>query len=612
MGCAKSWPQISTVWGILRSCCVEVVRTCLILGVILHLRTLPVNAQSAPADTGSAIALPNSHVHDFHSALNGRDYRLWVSLPAGYMASPAKRYPVLYLLDGSIALPAAATIYRVSHHSSDSLILVGIEYSNPAHMKMYRQLDLTPPPSAHADSGLLGLARERKCCGGAVMTRVIREEIIPLIDRLYRTTDDRGLLGHSYGGLLANYILFADPDLFRRYAITSPSLWWDHSAIFEQEAAWAKAHTTLRKKVFFSIGSLENVTMTYGAKRMAATLQARRYEGLDLTFFELVGAFHTSMTEFSKALDVLYPLKNGIEMYGDSALKEAAHTVVQEYFTDYSRRDATAMRRHLASDSAFQAIVDGRIVLGRDRYAAFMRERFKAVRALTLRVDTLRSNLDANHVTMVASYTRRETAVSGRAAATHGRMYFELAPELVGWRIINMLDSPVPDMPVTTVVRVQANGRPIAGAVVAGFGEAGELAFGRTNSLGIARLQYDWHVSLDGYLQVQARGYAIGMTHLPTQDSVTINLRTAETLDSAAADRYVGTFANSDQSIVWKITRHRLTLMIEHVTAGYQLPAVFLSKTTLLERDGTEIGVTLDASGRAFELRRGSSLLIRK
>ena len=119
-------------------------------------------------------------------------------------------------------------------------------------------------------------------------------------------------------------------------------------------------------------------------------------------------------------------------------------------------------------------------------------------------------------------------------------------------------------------------------------------------------------VSLDGYLQVQARGYAIGMTHLPTQDSVTINLRTAETLDSAAADRYVGTFANSDQSIVWKITRHRLTLMIEHVTAGYRLPAVFLSKTTLLERDGTEIGVTLDASGRAFELRRGSSLLIRK
>jgi len=585
---------------------------CLIVCVVFLLGTARAHAQAAPADTGAAITLPGSHVHDFHSVLNGRDYRLWVSLPAGYAASPAQRYPVLYLLDGSIALPTAAMIYRVSHRSSDSLILVGIEYSNPAHMKMYRQLDLTPPPSAHADSSLLRLAREGRCCGGAVMTRVIREEIIPLIDHRYRTTDDRGIFGHSYGGLLANYILFVDPDLFRRYAITSPSLWWDNSAIFAQEAAWAKAHATLRKKVFFSIGSLENVTMTYGAKRMAATLQARHYEGLDLTFFELVGAFHTSMTEFSKALDVLYPLKNGIEMYGDSALKEAAHSVVQEYFADYSRRDATALRRHLASDSAFQAIVDGRMVKGRDRYVALMRERFKALRALTLSVDTLRSNLDANRVTIVASYTRRETAVSGRAAITHGRMYFELGSELVGWRILNMLDSPVPDMSVTTVVRVQTNGRPIAGALVAAFGEAGELAFGRTDSLGIARLRYDWHVSLDGYLQAQARGYAIGMMPLPTRDSVTFDLRTAMMLDSGAANRYVGTFANSDQSIVWKITRHGNTLIIEHVTARYRLPAVFLSPTALMERDGTEIGVTLDASGRAFELRRCSSLLTRK
>ena len=270
------------------------------------------------------------------------------------------------------------------------------------------------------------------------------------------------------------------------------------------------------------------------------------------------------------------------------------------------------MRRHLASDSAFQAIVDGRMVKGRDRYAALMRERFKALRALTLSVDTLRSNLDANRVTIVASYTRRETAVSGRAAITHGRMYFELGSELVGWRILNMLDSPVPDMSVTTVVRVQTNGRPIAGALVAAFGEAGELAFGRTDSLGIARLRYDWHVSLDGYLQAQARGYAIGMMPLPTRDSVTFDLRTAMMLDSGAANRYVGTFANSDQSIVWKITRHGNTLIIEHVTARYRLPAVFLSPTALMERDGTEIGVTLDASGRAFELRRGSSLLTRK
>jgi predicted alpha/beta superfamily hydrolase len=56
------------------------------------------------------------------------------------------------------------------------------------------------------------------------MVSVLRDEIIPLVERSYRITDDRGIMGHSLGGLFAAYALFEAPDLFRRYGILSPSL----------------------------------------------------------------------------------------------------------------------------------------------------------------------------------------------------------------------------------------------------------------------------------------------------------------------------------------------------------------------------------------------------
>ena len=81
-------------------------------------------AQTASA-TDTVYTLRNTHIHEIHSAVNGRDYRLTVALPLGYAAASASRYPVLYLLDGAISLPVAAITYRVNHRgSSDSLLSV--------------------------------------------------------------------------------------------------------------------------------------------------------------------------------------------------------------------------------------------------------------------------------------------------------------------------------------------------------------------------------------------------------------------------------------------------------------------------------------------------------
>ena len=594
--------------------------TCGLAAVVLS--AAPARAQTAAA-TDTVVTLPNSRVHNLHSGVNGRNYLLKIALPRGYSERSASRFPVLYLLDGEVSLPTAAIAYRTNHRGlSDSLILVGISYvggglASDASGIRHRTVDFTLPTSTRSDSATLRDAREGRCCGAALTNRVFREEIIPLIDSLYRTTDDRGIFGHSFGGLFANYLLFADPELFQRYAITSPSLWWDSFAIFDHEAVFARTHTALRKQVYFSIGSLEGGAMEYVSQRMAATLRARNYEGLDLMNVELEGAYHSSMAEYSRALDLLYPVQWGIYFYGDSVANESARVVAQAFFADYARRDAKAMGRHLAADTSFQGIVDNRLVEGHVHYEALMGERFRAMRSLALRIDTLRVDGSDNEARarVVASLSETATSRSGRTVTTQSRLTLEMHRRPAGWRIVYALHQPDWPIPVQSVVRVRGSGRGVSGALVEVVDDRGTLASANTDSAGIAHLPYDWHVSRGGYLQVQASGYALALKPLTQRDSVTVDLQEAVVLDSAAIDAYVGTFKNDDQQITLSLTREGRVLVFTRVDRfgnRTRLTAEFLSRTRLALRDGSEVAVALDTAGRAHALLRGTLQFARR
>jgi tetratricopeptide (TPR) repeat protein len=65
--------------------------------------------------------------------------------------------------------------------------------------------------------------------GGADKFRAfLSKELIPEIDKTYRTQDFRVLFGHSAGGQFALYCLTSDPTLFQAYFMLSPSLDWDN------------------------------------------------------------------------------------------------------------------------------------------------------------------------------------------------------------------------------------------------------------------------------------------------------------------------------------------------------------------------------------------------
>jgi predicted alpha/beta superfamily hydrolase len=65
--------------------------------------------------------------------------------------------------------------------------------------------------------------------GAGAFLDFLEHELIPFVDRTYRTIpSDRGLLGHSLGGLFAIYILEQRPAPFQRIVAASPKLGWDN------------------------------------------------------------------------------------------------------------------------------------------------------------------------------------------------------------------------------------------------------------------------------------------------------------------------------------------------------------------------------------------------
>src|ERR1700761_5313872 len=160
----------------------------------------PVLAQTA----APAVTVPDSHVHNFKSAINGNDYQLFVFLPADYDKTK-KNYHVLYLLDGNAWQAAYAAIQRITMGGDmPNIILVGVGYQGES----MRSTDYPTPAKSYWD-----VPADR---GAPVFLRVLKEEVLPRIEATYRIDPaNRGLGGHSMGGYFTLYTLFHSPETFQ-------------------------------------------------------------------------------------------------------------------------------------------------------------------------------------------------------------------------------------------------------------------------------------------------------------------------------------------------------------------------------------------------------------
>jgi predicted alpha/beta superfamily hydrolase len=169
------------------------------------------------------IVAPRSHILLPPRASNGTEYVLYASVPEECRRNACT---ALYLLDGERWLPTFAR--AAAQGLREPIIIVGIGYRDILNTADRRKFDFTPT-----------FGREPGQTGGAdAYLRLLQEKIIPYAEtHLPIDTSERAIAGHSYAGLFATYAFARAPDLFDRYLIMSPALWFDDGAIFEMDFA---------------------------------------------------------------------------------------------------------------------------------------------------------------------------------------------------------------------------------------------------------------------------------------------------------------------------------------------------------------------------------------
>ncbi len=213
-----------------------------------------------------------SETRFLNSKINDKHYKLYISLPDGYETQKNEKYPVLYALDGQYDFASIVSIQgslRYDRHSPE-LIIVGVSYAgeNPDYEAL-RANDMTPT----------ALPQIKNSGDAEQFTAVFRSEIIPFIDKEYRTqTENRTLTGTSFAGLYTHYALFKANDLFHNFVICNPSYWYDNGYAFTLEKDYSKSNDSLKANVFLVSGSLDFTVDLH--HKMAEQIASRKYKGL--------------------------------------------------------------------------------------------------------------------------------------------------------------------------------------------------------------------------------------------------------------------------------------------------------------------------------------------
>jgi predicted alpha/beta superfamily hydrolase len=155
-----------------------------------------------------------------------------VFLPEGY-ESPGVKFPVLYVLDGDgraqHIVPTARFLFL--NGKMPKAIVVSVHNVDRNH-------DFLPDSFQNITTG-----------GGAGnFVQFFKKELMPYIDKKYKTEPFNVLIGHSFGGVFVMHALLYEPDLFNAYIAIDPSFWYKNMMLvknaeteFPKAKNWGKA-----------------------------------------------------------------------------------------------------------------------------------------------------------------------------------------------------------------------------------------------------------------------------------------------------------------------------------------------------------------------------------
>ena len=216
-----------------------------------------------------------------NSEILNEERDLIIYLPDDYYSSESQ-YPVLYLLDGRTHF----------HHATGAVNFLSV-YDKIPHMivvsiiNVDRNRDFSP---VHDES--------IPTSGGAEkFLGFVSEELIPKLDKDYRTSGFNVLMGHSFGGTFAVYSLLTKPDVFDAYIAVSPYLLYADNYLVKESMASLKPYKESRKYFYMTVGDEPNYFDPLEA--FSSSLREKTKGTVDFQYVKMLAEDHASVPYIS-------------------------------------------------------------------------------------------------------------------------------------------------------------------------------------------------------------------------------------------------------------------------------------------------------------------------
>jgi len=203
-------------------------------------------------------------------------YEIVVTIPPYY--DDSKNYKTLYYLDGWWLEDVVKGDYIILNRAGDveDIILVGISV-NGSYEEFTRQRtrDYTPTPydmnlpfflTVESGSFMIDSTNSGEADAFKLF---LSDKVFPFVSTKYAVDkEDRGFIGHSFGGLFGIYDAMDKAPLFSKYIIISPALWWNKSLILYEKIESKLKNNNTKANMFICYGKSESISIVMTTNRL--------------------------------------------------------------------------------------------------------------------------------------------------------------------------------------------------------------------------------------------------------------------------------------------------------------------------------------------------------
>lgn len=273
------------------------------------------------------------------SEILDEDRPYFVYLPPSYNDTVyhPRKYPVLYVLDGETFLHTVSGLvdhmgntFKTGNMQIPELIVVAIPNTGN------RDYDLGPTKITVEEDG----ETYSEGGGGSKFLQFIEKELIPDVEKNYRTIPHRTFTGHSLGGLTVLYSLLTQPGLFHNYVSLDGSLYWDDNLLARLAPAFVKENKNIKANIYIGGANYTSRQGIYEMVKPAARLAKLLKKSSSRYLSVKVQLFDDETHDTVPLPSLYYGLRGSFKEYAPSVdeMIEGGPKAIIKHFRTFSER----------------------------------------------------------------------------------------------------------------------------------------------------------------------------------------------------------------------------------------------------------------------------------